>query len=611
MAEKITTSKIVVDESHELTDIVRDLHKSKSDRIVLTFTEQTDLLISPINLKVLEETAQREGKLLIAQIIQNPTGIRNAKLAGMKVIDTPSAPTEYDWEEAVELIAKKKESKLERKKEIEEILPEENNKEVFEERIKSSLEENGNKKYVDKRGIKPVNSFIAIDQDLPNKDIPTAKIFPNKELRAATQPPEIKKSRINIFSKLKGLNKKGLLRIALFGIIPLFVIIVIGLVLYNQFATIAKVKIFVEAKPVEVELILTGDEDTQEIDLENLTIPIKVEESTQSLSDSITATGKAFRGEKAKGEATFTFYYKDRNSECPEVDPPIVVLKVGHIVTTSGYTFKTTTSAEIHCGTMVTIPLEATEIGEQYNLSEGKTFLIQGYTEDVYTEGDIMGLNGAPFTGGSKEEYTVLSQLDVDNAVEQLSTTAIEEVKSDLREKNQGWEIIEDTILSEVDDKSIKTDTKVGEEAETVNLDLTIKGSATYYSTTGLTEALTELLRKQAEENNLFESDKDLELVLGDNLDIDISVEDSTKDVIKIKIVAKSNIKPKIDKTALENTLRGMSWEEGKEYIDNLKYAERKSEITFTPNNYPSFLKRFPDRKGGVMVTILELEVDK
>ncbi|MDY0097050.1 MAG: hypothetical protein RBS01_01725 [Candidatus Dojkabacteria bacterium] len=609
MAEKITTSKIVVEKSHELTDIVRDLHKSKADRIVLTFTEQTDLLISPINLKVLEEAAQREGKLLIAQIIQNPTGIRNAKLAGMKVIDTPSAPTEYDWEEAVELIAKKKESKLEKKKEIEEVIPEESNKEVFEERIKSSLEENGNKKYVDKRGVKPVNSFISIDQDLPNNDIPTAKISPNRELRAATQPPEIKKRRINIFNKLKSLNKKSLLRIALFGIIPLFAIIVIGLVLYNQFATIAKVKIFVEAKPVEVELILTGDEDTQEIDLEDLTIPIKVEESTQSLSDSITATGKAFKGEKAKGDVTITFYRENGCGE--ETEKPKVTLNVGHIVTTPGYTFKTTTVTEFLCNQMATITLEAAEIGEQYNVSDGKPFRVKGYTEEEGFDGDLTGVNSEPFTGGSKEEYTVLSQLDVDNAVEQLSTTAIEEVKSDLREKNQGWEIIEDTILSEVDDESIKTDKKVGEEAETANLDLTIKGSATYYSTTGLTEALTQLLREQAEEENLFESDKDLELVLGDDLDIDISIEESAKDVVKIKIVAKSNIKPKIDKTELENTLRGMSWEEGKEYADNLKYAERKSEISFTPNNYPAFLKRFPDRRGGVMVTITELEVDK
>ena len=168
MADKITTAKVIIDESHELTDLVREIHKSKAERIVLTFTEQTDLLISPINLRVLQEAAQREGKLLITQIIQNPTGIRNAKLAGMKVIDSPSAPTEYDWEEAAELVEKLKESKANKKKEEEIEIPQEENKEVFEERIKNSLEENGKKKYEDRRGVKS-QSFIAIDGDLPPK----------------------------------------------------------------------------------------------------------------------------------------------------------------------------------------------------------------------------------------------------------------------------------------------------------------------------------------------------------------------------------------------------------------------------------------------------------
>ena len=96
MEDNKITEKIVVEQSHELTDLVRAIHKSKAERIILTFTEHSDILISPINLKVLNETAEREGKLLIAQIIQNPTGVRNSFLAGLKVIETPSNPTEYD-----------------------------------------------------------------------------------------------------------------------------------------------------------------------------------------------------------------------------------------------------------------------------------------------------------------------------------------------------------------------------------------------------------------------------------------------------------------------------------------------------------------------------------
>ena len=121
MEDNTIIEKIVVEPSHELTDLVRAIHKSNAERIILTFTEHSDILISPINLKVLNETAEREGKLLITQIIQNPTGIRNSLLAGIKAIDTPSNPTPEDWEEAAEMLEKKKKEQLERKKTLKNI----------------------------------------------------------------------------------------------------------------------------------------------------------------------------------------------------------------------------------------------------------------------------------------------------------------------------------------------------------------------------------------------------------------------------------------------------------------------------------------------------------
>ena len=118
MEDNTIIEKIVVEPSHELTDLVRAIHKSNAERIILTFTEHSDILISPINLKVLNETAEREGKLLITQIIQNPTGIRNSLLAGIKAIDTPSNPTPEDWEEAAEMLEKKKKAAIEKEKKI-------------------------------------------------------------------------------------------------------------------------------------------------------------------------------------------------------------------------------------------------------------------------------------------------------------------------------------------------------------------------------------------------------------------------------------------------------------------------------------------------------------
>lgn len=610
MEEKTKTSKIIVEEGNELTDLVREIHRSKAERIVLTFTEHTDILISPINLKVLLEAAQREDKLLIAQIIQNPTGIRNAKLAGIKTIDTPSNPTDYDWDDAYEMIQLKKREKFERKKILETSKIEEDEKEVFEEKVEHNIEEKRKVGYEDKRGVKVRSEFIAIDGDIPKDDIQPINNIPQEKaspLKNTLKNLSVKRSSsLKIFDVFKNINKKKLGKILLFTFIPIIFLSIVGFVLFNQFGTFVKVKIYVESKPIEVESILVGEENIEELDFDNLKIPIKTEEASKSISDTITATGKAYKGEKAQGQVNI--YY---DLECTE-EVTDITLPAGHVITsaTDNKSYLLKTGVTLGCDSSMNamgIGIVAKEFGDEYNITTiNKSFSIAGYSSDI-----VFAKNPAVISGGTKEEYTVLSQVDVDNAVESLSTTAIEEVKSELRETSGGWEIIEDTILSEVDKGSIKTDKKVGTEATDVNIDLTIKGSATYYQTKGLADKLTTLLREKAQEENLFESDKDLELTLGDEIDKKITVEESTKDIVKIKIVAKSSIKPKIDKDKLAEEVKGMTWDEGKEYIDSLKYSERKSEITFNPMNYPAFLKRFPDRRGGVVISILELEVEE
>jgi len=116
-SKKIT--KIVINTEDELTDIVTSILESPNERIVLTFAEDSDLLISPINLKVIQETADEQGKYLIVQIIKNPTGVRNANLAGITAIETTALPTEDIWEREIEKraerLTKEKPVKVEKK----------------------------------------------------------------------------------------------------------------------------------------------------------------------------------------------------------------------------------------------------------------------------------------------------------------------------------------------------------------------------------------------------------------------------------------------------------------------------------------------------------------
>lgn len=601
MAKENNVKKIVVDSSHELTDIVREIHAAKEDRVVLTFTEHSDLLISPVNLKVLKEVAQKENKLLISQIIQNPTGVRNSLLADIKVVETPSLPTEEDWVE----VEQEKELKVkERRVQKQNVIEEAPKKSSFEERVNSAISKSREERYVPKK-VQNDSSFISIDGDLPThqeesiagrdfssvpRDVPTA------ERRVIPTVPKI-----NIFSKLKGINfkNKKTLRIFVIALIVLLVVPVIVFAVYNQMAPIAKVRIFVEAKSVEIERTFTGDPNIKEIDFDDLRIPIKTEEISESLSDTITPTGKAYKGDKAQGSITITYW---KGTSCSDATPK-AVLTAGHTLTTGSKSYKTTSAVEITCNNMATLNVVAGDIGEEFNLPASQPFSVAGYGSS-----EVYGLNAAAFTGGSKQEYTVLSQNDVNTAIEKISTTSIEEIKSDLRDSDTNWEIIENSIKSEVDKASIKTDKKVGEEASVVNLDITIKGTATYYSTKNLNEGLTDLLRQEAQERNLFESDGGLELALGDNIEKKLTVNDAVKDKVEIKLEAKSSVRPKINKGDIESKLQGMSWEEGNEYAKSLVFSDQKTEVEFIPSGYPEFLKRFPNRRGGVLVSVVEIE---
>ncbi len=618
MEDNTIIEKIVVEPSHELTDLVRAIHKSNAERIILTFTEHSDILISPINLRVLNETAEREGKLIITQIIQNPTGIRNSLLAGIKAIDSPSNPTADDWQEAAEMLEKKKKELLERKKTLKNISAiKENESEAFEEKVESVIEKASEEvkktetpkegvmsQYVDRRGLKTSSPFISIDQDIPKieKDIITENIQsePKKEKLKffKFKPPFNRNNNIPTDGKKK--ISKTFLKI----ILPLFALLIIGGILYNHFGTFVKVKIFVESKPVKIETVLSGDENVEEIDFENSKIPIKTEEKSKSLSNTITATGKAYKGEKAEGKINIYF-----SAECTEETQPIT-LEAGHTLTTTidgkSLLYKLKDGVTIKCSEILSgkeVSVIAIDFGKEYNISTlNKSFTIQGYT-------DIFGKNTTTISGGTEEEYTVLSQGDIDKGVEELSSTAIEEIKSELREVSGDWVIIEDTILSAVDKTSIKTDKKVGEEATDVNLDLTVKGSATYYNKHNLNEKVKELLKKKAEDEKLFDNENDLDLELNEDIKTDISVVEAEKDSIKIKIVASSTVKPKINKDKIAQDLMGMGWKDGIEYLSSLQFAEKKPEAVFYPEKYPTFLKRFPDRKGGVLIEIKEVEV--
>lgn len=633
--EKI--EKIVVKSGDELIDVVRDISSTEAKKILVSFVEDSDILISSINLKVLVDSADEKRALLILQIPNNPTGVRNAKLAGIPVIDSPSLPSEEEWNIAKEKFNERgtKNSKMNAK------LPKDYKSEnitSFEERINSVLDKN---KADRKEGIKEKveekkDEGIVVDKDFSN----ISESTPNSEQGDLTKVDFREGSKSKMGKKSGGLNtlfskigdffkkfknkvnkekkgtkqqvkrekpvttkkrnfKQGLLRALPKVLIPLVVVLFLVGFLYYRFAPFVRATIFIESKPVEVEKTFTGNENINEINFENLEIPIKKETVTKSVSDTVEATGTAFRGEKATGQVR-VLYINTESGGCPEGEETIS-LSQGHKITTQdgSKSYILTGNLTAACNDYSIVSVEALEVGEEYNIESGVLFSVSDYNQE-----NVYATNSAAFTGGSKEEYTVLSQKDVNSKVEELTKLAKEEAESSLTDIGNGWEIIDSTINSKVKDGSIKSAAAIGTETTTSDVSLEVEASATYYYTQGVDEGLNNLLTEAAKNQNLFESEEGLNLTLTGDIEKDLSVKETDGNV-EITLTASSSVEPSVNKEKIVETLQGMSWEEGREYLNNLTFtSDTNPTVLFEPESFPKNFRHFPTRQGRIHITV-------
>jgi len=613
--KKIT--KIVVNKEDEITDVVSAIVSTVNQRIVLTFAEDSDLLISPINLRVILETADEREKLLITQIIKNPTGVRNATLAGLYVTESPNLPTEDMWED--EEINRAKRLSQEKKppsapaQQAKEQNQDQNIQQTsdisdFQKRIDEAMRKSAKEQEQEQKENENDDFLIAVDKDIPitYEDENTNEIDDSKEISFSTMnhktkggqrknplSPKIK----NFFASLKTRFSSN--KIYPIVLISIVLVAILSAVVYYFTAPFVRVNIYIKGKEVSIEKVFEGNENIKEIDFQNLKIPIKKENIEKSSSTTISATGTAYKGDKAKGVVRLTF----KNTEgCKDIDP--IQIPAGTTITAKneGKSYNTDSAITIECNQIAEVNITASEVGEEYNLPMGTFFVVQGFeSEKVY------GSSSKEITGGNKKEYRILTQGDVNSGVEGLKKSAYEEGEREMKDKSGGtWELIPESLTSEVISNSIETSKKVGEEADQVDLSLKIRTTATFYMKEGFDNGIAELLKKEAEEKNLFENENNLELTLGDDVTKEITVIQNDNNGVKVKLTAKASVKPKINKEEIISQLRKMSWKDGNQYLKSLSYSEKETEVEFNPKNFPERLKYFPKKQGGILIEVKE-----
>ncbi len=639
-AAKVGTEKILIKSDDEMIDVLGKIESSKAEKIILTFADPSDLLISPINLKVLLDSADEKGIPIIAQIVQNPVGMRNAKSAGMTATDATGSILDAFWEEAEHSMRgrnDRKKNMLKRSSttptepeivepEIPEVVEEEVavEKSDFQKKIEETIERSkvglSNKSQVLEQG----GFTIGLDQDIstPAKSEPT---MVGKDVGIMKEAPAEEENTSKPDRTFKGLPffagiaaffatlpakvsayvaKTGTKIILIRIVAPILIVFILSLWLAYRMLPLVRVRVYIESKPVSVEKVFSGEVGSQTFDFEQGIIPVKRETVEKSGSDNTNATGTAKRGNKAEGTVTLKFWAHTNNSS-PYFEKPANIPAGTVLTSNNGLRFEVTTNTTVGepVGSSYKsgVPVRALEPGSEYNLSAGNIFTVQGYSA-----ADMTADNTSSFSGGSSEEYTVLSKQDVDSAVEKLQEDAYQAAENDLRDKaRDGWEIITSTIKNEVDGEP-KTDVPIGAEASLVNINIKTKSTALYFRRSVIEDDIDRIITQAARDQGLFESSTDATLELDEDLQQEVTVENATETSVRIRLVASSKVKPKVDREKIIEDLGGRGWDDGIDYLDDLNFATKPTEVTFIPDYFPKGLRHFPARQGRIIINIVE-----
>jgi len=641
--------KIFIDLDDEITFVVERIKSSDADRIILVAPDGAGVVSSLVSLKLLAKLIFKASKSLVL-VTQDEGGMKFAKRAGIPVVKKIGEISEELWVESEEKLKRRgvhpilgrkgihpesKESVSEEVNvQLEDLSQEEVVKEnikVIEEDVGDGIEEKSEEKTVlemvsetkseptledfgfvvgkditkeellkDEEGIPDVNESMmpaAAQHRVNISEVDREKEYYEENMREPEEDQtmvgkdvtgyELKESPVTkILSSLKKVripeikfNQKLLIPAVIF----FMVLFGVGGVYAYFIAPIAEVNLKVKFETVDLREEIVATTEVGDVDLAGLKVPLILQEVEESGSDSAEVTGHEVRGEKAKGKVSLVNQTSDS-----------IQLEVGTAITGSGFVFLLLEDTDLPGGdvfegyTIIEVDVEAYDIGEEYNLASGTDFTVEGFTSSA-----IRGRSYDAFSGGTKQEVTVITANDQETLRSSLEENLKSRVQSKIREQVGDSFILNDAMI-ETETVEESFDANIGDEKESLNLNMKVKAKAYVYSTDDLETLGRQLL--QAEVSSGLKLLEDKSEYVADF----IRRED---DSVILTLNVKGVISGDITEDGVKDQLSGMKKEEAESALSNLEGVEEYS-ITLGPDWLPDGLQHVPSIKGKLNVRI-------
>lgn len=525
-AKEAQKDTIYVDVDDEITNIIDKVKQSDHKIVALVLPKRATVLQSAVNMKLLKRSADRSKKKLV--LITSEAGLLPlAGAAGLHVAknlqskpEIPDGPVKDEAAETLvheeDLAADDQEPELDDKKSIGELA--------------------GAAAAGDAAG-KALSADETIQMD---DDQPAA---------ASGKSPRGKKDK-----KLKVPNFERFRKWLILGGIGLVILIIGGWFAFTKMPK-AKITIQTDSSDTTANLTFTANTTNKTFDLAGKTVPAQLATNKKTDSSTVPATGQKDIGNKATGTVTI------RNCE----DTDARSLSAGSSFTSSsGKVFTADSGVQVPGGKFsgggsnctsnsVTVNVTAAATGDSYNIAATS-----------YTSAQLNGkfsINGSNMTGGTTNVVKVVSQQDVDNAKNKLTTNNnAEAVKAELKSTLQkdGMFAIDSSFVA--NNPEVSSNPAVGSQAENATVTVT-----TTYTMLGVDK---DSLEKLVEDNLKEQIDEDKQMVQSSGIDT-ATFSVAGKDNPTVTMQTTATIGPKIDTEALKKEIAGKKKNATKEIIQN------------------------------------------
>lgn len=312
------------------------------------------------------------------------------------------------------------------------------------------------------------------------------------------------------------------------------------------------------------------------------TIPGKIFETTENISQEFPASGKALKEERAKGQIRVYNAYSTA---------PQVLIANTRFISAEGKLFRSIKSVTIPGGSYekrklipgyLDIEVIAAEAGEDYNIGPS-TFSIPGFVGTAkYTA--FYGKSFKPMKGGFRGEVPKVVQEDLDRAKDILVARIFKESKESLKTKiSPDFILLDEALVQEVQDSS--SSVAAGEIAPSFNFQVEVYSKVLLFKKTDLEKFAKEfLLGKMPQDKKLQEESLKIDFKPES---IDIRFSGSEKIILNLVISAKVYSDLKIEE--LKGIVRGKTIGETQAFLKNHPQIF-KAQVT----TWPFWLRKVP-----------------